>query len=70
MKKVKHKLDPNNPPKWTAEEQSNFDSIKDEDIDYSDIPELSEGFFKQASLASEFTKHKTRVTMRLDDDVE
>ncbi len=35
---VKFKLDPNNLPELTAEQKSRVDSIKDEDIDYSDIP--------------------------------
>ena len=66
---VKHTLDPQNPPAWTNKEQSQFDAVQDTEIDYSDIPELDEGFFKQAMRASEFKKQKTRVTMRLDADV-
>ena len=42
-------------------------SIKDEDIDYSDIPELSESFFKNASL--EIPRAKTAISLRIDSDV-
>lgn len=66
---VKYTLDPNNPSKMSAENMARFDAIKDEDIDYSDIPELSEEFFKKAKRANEFRQGKTRVTMRLDTEV-
>ncbi len=42
-------------------------SIKDEDIDYSDIPELSKSFFKKADL--EMPKTKTAISLRIDTDV-
>ena len=66
---VKHKLDPKNPPRLTRKEKARYDAIKDKDIDYSDIPELGDAFFRDAMFASEFKKSKTRVTMRLDDDI-
>jgi uncharacterized protein (DUF4415 family) len=69
MSIVKRTLDPSKSSEWTAEEQQRFDAIKDEDIDYSDIPELDKEFFRRAERASEFRKEKTRVTMRLDSDV-
>ncbi|NEQ69845.1 MAG: BrnA antitoxin family protein [Symploca sp. SIO2D2] len=62
-------MDLNYLPKMTEEEKQRFDAIQDKDIDYSDIPELDNRFFKEAMLASEFEKGKTRVTMRLDNDV-
>ena len=40
--------------------------LKDRDIDYSDIPELDEGFFKQAVL---WPGAKKQITLRLDPDV-
>jgi uncharacterized protein (DUF4415 family) len=40
--------------------------MKDEDIDYSDIPELDEAFFKNAEVR---LPSKQAVTMRLDSDV-
>jgi len=40
--------------------------LKDRDIDYSGIPELDEGFFKQAVL---WPGAKKQITLRLDPDV-
>jgi uncharacterized protein (DUF4415 family) len=42
------------------------DAIKDEDIDYSEIPELDENFFNEAVIWPG-TKHQ--ITLRLDPDV-
>ena len=39
--------------------------MSDEDIDYSDIPELDDDFFKNAT----FVPAKQLVTMRLDADL-
>lgn len=41
------------------------DALKDEDIDYSDIPELGDEFFENAT----FVPGKQLVTIRLDADV-
>jgi uncharacterized protein (DUF4415 family) len=41
------------------------DSLTDESIDYSDIPELSDDFFEKAT----FVPAKQLVTIRLDADV-
>lgn len=68
-KTVEYTLDPKNLPVWDEEDQKRFDSIRDEDIDYSDIPELDDDFFRKAQLASTFQKSKKRVTIRLDADV-
>jgi len=43
-------------------------NIRDEDIDYSDIPELGEEFFKNAVVVQP-EDHKTQLTLRLDPDV-
>jgi uncharacterized protein (DUF4415 family) len=40
--------------------------MKDEEIDYSDIPELTDDFFKQAVL---WPGKKKQVTLRIDPDV-
>ncbi|MGV0877729.1 BrnA antitoxin family protein [Martelella sp. FLE1502] len=40
---------------------------RDDDIDYSDIPELDEAFFREAKLVDPVAK--TQITMRLDSDV-
>jgi uncharacterized protein (DUF4415 family) len=41
------------------------DAVKDEDIDYSEIPELGDDFFEKATLLPA----KQLVTIRLDADV-
>ncbi len=48
----------------TTEELS---KIKDEDIDFSDIPELGDEFWKNATLL--MPKPKKAIGMRIDDDV-
>ena len=42
-------------------------AIPDEDIDYSDIPELDENFWANAKL--KMPKSKERITVRVDRDV-
>lgn len=44
-----------------------MNAMRDEDIDYSDIPELGDDFFKNAILR--MPESKVTVTMRLDKDV-
>ena len=41
--------------------------LKDEDIDFSDIPEMTEEFFRNARLL--MPTKKKQVTLRLDEDV-
>jgi hypothetical protein len=43
--------DPNNLPKMPASDLERIDRMTDADIDYSDIPELDEEFFKNATAA-------------------
>ncbi len=42
-------------------------NMKDEDIDYSDIPELDESFFKKAKVV--MPSGKKQLTLRVDTDV-
>ena len=42
-------------------------AIREEDIDYSDIPELDEMFWKNAELR--MPESKDRITVRIDHDV-
>ena len=49
------------------ERQKELDEINDENIDYSDVPELDEEFWKNAVI--EFPKKKKPVTLRLNADV-
>ena len=44
-----------------------IEAIKDEDIDYSDIPELDESFWQRAQL--QMPQPKKGVYVRLDTDV-
>ena len=44
-----------------------IDAMKDEDIDYSDIPALDDDFFKKARAV--FPPKKKQLTIRLDEDV-
>ena len=49
------------------ERMKKLEEIKDEDIDFSDIPELDESFWENAVI--EYPKKKKSVTIRLDTDV-
>ena len=61
MAMVKMTVDLNNPPVPSKEALERFDAIKDSDIDYSDIPELEDAFFKKAK--------KESITVRFDADM-
>lgn len=61
MATVKTTLDPNNLPKPSKEALARLDAIGETEIDYSDIPELDDRFFKKAT--------KSSVTVRLDSDM-
>lgn len=43
------------------------DAMKDEDIDYSDIPPLDDSFFEKTII--ELPKPKDSITLRLDHEV-
>ena len=47
---VRFHLDPENPPKMPASYLERIDRMTDADIDYSDIPELDDEFFKNATV--------------------
>ena len=53
--------------KPTSEELARIDAIKDEDIDYSDIPEIDDDFFKNAEVV--FSPGKKAISLRVDTDV-
>lgn len=66
-KTVSFTLDPSNPPTLTKEQAARLDAMKDEDIDYSDIPEQSgNAWYKPGALIPDT---KQQVTLRLDRDV-
>ena len=66
MTTVKYTLDPKNPPKTPKKDLERFDAIKDDDIDYSDAPELDAAFWASAEI--ERPNQKAAVTMRVDEE--
>lgn len=64
MTTVRHTLDPKNPARMSHEEKKRFDALSDDNIDYSDIPELDADFWANAEI--EQPAHKPQVTMRVD----
>lgn len=67
MATVKHTLDPNSPPKMNKAERERFNAIRDEDINYSDIPELDATFWEKAKIEAPQTK--PNVSLRVSEDV-
>jgi hypothetical protein len=51
-------LDPNNLPELPASDLARLDAMTDADIDYSDIPELDDEFFKNAPAVNVTSKKK------------
>lgn len=60
-------LDPKNPPKASKADLKRIDAMRDKDIDYSDIPEFTEEFWKTARILRP-TK-KRMLSMRVDEEV-
>lgn len=56
-------------PKATKEDLDRFDAIKEEDIDLSDIPELTEDFWKNAKRGDFYKPRKEQITIKIDADV-
>ena len=51
----------------TKSDLTRIDAMSDETIDYTDIPELEEGFFREARVV--VPPGKKQLTIRLDVDV-
>jgi uncharacterized protein (DUF4415 family) len=71
-KLVRSTFDPTNPPQLTEAQRKELARIAatpDENIDYSDIPSLGEGFLKDAVRGKFYRPVKKQVTVRLDADV-
>ena len=51
----------------TASDLKRVDALRDQDIDYSDVPELDADFFRQARVV--VPPGKQQLTIRLDTDV-
>ena len=69
---IRYTIDLNNPPPMTNEQKMRLDALAarpDSEIDYSDIPPLTDDFFKNA-IRNPFVKStKTSTTVRIDSDV-
>jgi uncharacterized protein (DUF4415 family) len=74
-KTVRYAFDPTNPPPLTDEQRERLralDDLKDEDIDFSDIPPLTEKFWANGVRFRDrhlYKAVKKQVTVRLDADV-
>ena len=67
---VRKSVDLDNLPPMTDEALARLDAIKDEDIDYSDIPELDDSFFENAWQGDmPPVTEKEKISVRLDKDV-
>lgn len=69
---VRYVIDLDNPPPLTAGQKAEIEALKkmkDEDIDLSDIPELTDDFFRNAKRGAFFRPLKESTTVRLDADV-
>jgi len=68
---VTYRYDPDNPPKLSVEEEQVWQRLKDlrdEDIDYSDIPpQGGTGWRRVSELVPE--ENKQQITLRLDAEV-
>lgn len=71
MTMVRYKA--NEVPKVSQKELDAIKSIKDEDIDLSDIPELGEDFWKNAKRGGQhdelYRPKKQQITVKIDADV-
>lgn len=65
---VNFKLNLDDLPKLTSKQKTRLDTLKDEDIDYSDIPP-SPGIQWTKPGALITSENKKQVTLRLDTDV-
>jgi uncharacterized protein (DUF4415 family) len=68
---VRFRLDPTNPPKLTAEEREQLKRLRemrDEDIDYSDIPSQRGAVWTRPGALIP-AGNKKQITVRLDADV-
>ena len=69
---VIYSADPTNMPPLTAEQKRQLEvlaAMPDESIDMSDIPELTEDFWKNAKVGHFYRPVKQQLTLRLDADV-
>jgi uncharacterized protein (DUF4415 family) len=65
---VRFRLDPDNPPQMTQDQTQALREMRDEDIDFSDIPPLTGGGWRRVSELIP-AENKQQITLRLDADV-
>jgi uncharacterized protein (DUF4415 family) len=71
-KRVKRKLDVKHPPALTATQRARLSALAkrpDREIDYSDIPALTDAFWKNAVRNPLYKPTKQITTVRVDSDV-
>ena len=71
-KMIKFDIDLSNPPALTAAQKAELKALRakpESEIDYSDIPQLQEGFWKKAVRNPFYRPTKTSTTVRIDSDV-
>jgi len=71
-KLVKHTIDLANPPSLSKKQKAELAAVAarpDSEIDYSDIPPLSEEFWKNAVRGKYYKPVKKSTTVRIDSDV-
>lgn len=71
-KLVRMDIDLENLPPLTEEEKAQLKALAerpDSEIDFSDIPELTEAFWKNAVRGRFYKPTKTSTTVRIDSDV-
>ncbi len=69
---ARFRLDPANMPPLTDAQKAELDALKaipESDIDYGDVPALSDAFWKSAERGRFYKPIKQQVTTRLDADV-
>lgn len=67
MPTVRVKLDLEKPLELSEEAKARYDAMRDEDIDFSDIPELDERFTTE--IDPDTLEPKPVVTIQVDEDV-
>lgn len=71
-KTVRNKVDFGNLPKLTKQQRAELEALakmSDADIDYSDIPPLSDEFWQKAMRNPFYRPTKQSTTVRVDSDV-
>ena len=67
---VRLELDPSQPRRLSVASKARLDTLKDEQIDYSDIPELTDDWFARAAQSKEMRiPTKQQISLRVDEDV-